>query len=231
MIRVRNIARLTDDDLAHLATYFSLPPERALVTNRRKNQYVFEATLNGSALIVKQYLHRTLQHRLASLLGFGNAERYCSAAHFLSAAGILTPTPLAILKRFRGPLPVETLFVMRRVEGRMLSTMLAELEQNPERSQVLAKKIAGIIAALRENGVVHRDLNTKNFLIAEDDTVTVIDFDAASRHAKRNRQLARRHARDVNTFLSTCTAGPRFAEAVATHLRSISPADSAPVNR
>lgn len=218
MMRIHNVGNLDASEISSLCEYLSKSPDEALVTNRRKNQYVFKTISEGKPLIVKQYLHLNLHHRLASLIGQSNADRYCSLAHFLRDLGVPVPKPLSIVRTGRGLLPEQTLYAMEHVEGSMLSTILLELETNSARMKLLAEKVARLILCLRQAGVVHRDLNTKNFLVSPLDEMTLIDFDHASRHRPQSSRFMRRHQKDIQNFLSTCHGAPRFAAEVASHL-------------
>lgn len=190
------------------------------MSNLRKHQYIFETTSQGRSLIVKTYRHRALKHRLASFIGQGNADRYATLARLLRQSGVTVPKPVLILKTGRGLLPEHTLYAMERVEGSMLSSLLPQVEKDPRRMATLAAKVSSLILGLQRAGVVHRDLNTKNFLISNQDAVTLIDFDYSSCYSRRTRGFARSHERDIQTFLSTCHGAPQFAAAVRSHLSS-----------
>lgn len=218
MMRIDNRGGLDEKGISSLLPYLSISPDAALAANPRKNQSVFESTLGEKAVIVKKYVHRAFKHRLASFIGQSNADRYSSIAEFLFEKGLPVPRPVVILKSGRGLLPEQTLFAMERADGAMLSRMLPDLENDPAAIRILVEKVSHLIRGLREAGVIHRDLNTKNFLVSEGYEVTLIDFDAASRPRRRGPDFIRRHERDISNFLSTCHGAPRFAAAVATHL-------------
>lgn len=213
-MRIHNFGDLDEEAIACLSGYVLKSPEEAIVRNERKNQYVFETKVGGRRCMVKIYFHRTLKHRLASFFGHGNADRYAATADYLLRVGQAAPRPMLLLKQGRGLLPEVTLYAMERVEGRMLFTLLEELENDPERIRILAKKIVRLIFALKNAAVIHRDLNTKNFLISEENDVTLIDFDASGYYSRNDRRVERRHERDVATFLATCRGAPRFAAAI-----------------
>lgn len=215
-MRIDNIAGLDERTVDHLRNYFFKSLDEAIAVNQVKKRYVYEANMEGRRLIVKVYVHSDLKHRVPSFFQQSHADRYCAAVRFLLRKGL--SVPVLVMKMGRGPLPEKTLFAMERVQGRMLVKMLPEVESNKTRIETLSKKISGLIIDLRQAGVIHRDLNTKNFLIGENDKTTLIDFDAASRYAWKGRGFQRRHRRDVQNFLSTCHNAPKFAGAVASLL-------------
>lgn len=218
MIRVHKLADMGEAGLSHLLEWVGTPSDDPLATNRRKNQWVSQTAAEGKSLIVKTYIHRALKHRLASFCGHSNADRYSSIACFLKNKGLSVPQPILVVKSGPGLLPEKTLYTMEHVQGRMLFNILAELEEDPPRVKRVAERVCRLILGLRQAGVIHRDLNTKNFLVSDQDEVTLIDLDAATRHRIRGSRFVRRHQRDVHTFLSTCHGAPQFAAAVASQL-------------
>lgn len=214
MKAVRNPGSLDAAAIEELADFLHKSPEAAVARNQRKDQSLFAANVQGRPLIAKQYFHRALKHRMASFCGHGNADRYYSIAVYLRERGLPAPAPFLLLKSGRGLLPDRSLYVMEAVEGDMLYPQLPALEADPERLAIVARKVAELIIKLREVGVIHRDLNTKNFLLSPENRIHLIDFDHASRHRKQSHDFFRRHQRDIETFLSTCGDAPKLAEAV-----------------
>jgi tRNA A-37 threonylcarbamoyl transferase component Bud32 len=215
MRRVRNIAGLSEATIRSLESHLDAEPATAWVTNLRKGQYVNLLEADGREWVVKTYFHKTWQHRLVSMLGMANADRYVKTCHALAAAGVTVPTPALVMKRGDGPLPGATLMVMERLPGDMLVNHLSAIEADPARMQDIARKIAAVISALRRSRIAHRDLNAKNFLVTKDNRVSLIDFDFASRHAYASPVFRRRHRRDVRTFLNHCGPHSSLAMEVA----------------
>lgn len=214
MKAVRNPGSLDAAAIEELADFLHKSPEAAVVRNPRKNQSLFTANVQGRPLIAKQYVHCALKHRLASFCGQSNADRYCSISAYLRDRGLPVPAPVLLLKSGRGLLPERSLYVMESVDGEMLQRQLPALEADPERLAIVARKVVELILKLREVGVIHRDLNTKNFLLSPENEIQLIDFDHASRQAKQTRAVLKRHQRDIETFLSTCGDSPKLAESV-----------------
>lgn len=214
----RNFAGLDAAAISQLADYLEKSPEEAMVRNPRKDQSLFQVTVQGQPVIAKQYVHRALKHRLASFFGQSNADRYCAIADYLGQRGVPVPAPVLLLKTGSGPLPQRSLYVMESVDGEMLLPQIRDLEADPDRLAIVARKVAGLIVKLCQAGVIHRDLNTKNLLLSSENAIRLIDFDHASRHRILGNRFARRQQRDIQTFLSTCHEGPKLAEAVRTLL-------------
>lgn len=215
MRRVRNIAGLSGETVRSLESHLAAEPATAWVTNVRKGQYVNLLEADGREWVVKTYFHKTWQHRLVSLLGMANADRYVKTCHSLAAAGVTVPEPALVMKLGRGPLPDATLMVMGKLPGDMLVNRLRNIEADPERLRDVAAKVASVIRALRRSRIAHRDLNAKNFLVTPDDRVSLIDFDFASSHLFPSPTFRRRHRRDMQTFLTHCGPDSPFAREVA----------------
>lgn len=221
MRRNRNFAGLDSAAISQLAGYLQKTPEEVVATNPRKKQLLFKTTVQHKPLIAKQYLHQAWKHRLASFCGQSKADHYCLIASYLKREGLPVPAPVLLLKAGRRLLPERSLYVMESVNGDMLYHRLHDLENDPDRLAIVAKNVADLIVKLRQAGIIHRDLNTKNFLLSPENELHLIDFDSASRHGIRGKRFVRRHQRDIETFLSTCREGPKLAQAVRLALGSL----------
>jgi tRNA A-37 threonylcarbamoyl transferase component Bud32 len=220
MKRVRNIAGLSEETVRSLDSHLAAEPATAWVTNVRKGQYVNLLEADSREWVVKTYFHKTLAHRLVSLAGMANADRYAKTCHALAAAGVTVPAPALVMKLGKGLLPDAALMVMGKLPGEMLVNHLRTIEADPARLDNVARKVAAIITALRRSRIAHRDLNAKNFLVTADDRVSLIDFDFSSRHLFASPVFRRRHRRDVTTFLNHCGPASPFALKIAELLKA-----------
>jgi serine/threonine-protein kinase len=77
--------------------------------------------------------------------------------------------------------------VMEWVDGRLLRKILDEQQKLPiERAVRLTVRILDALGYIHDRGVAHRDLKPENVMVAEDDTIKLIDFGiAASSKSKR----------------------------------------------
>ena len=77
--------------------------------------------------------------------------------------------------------------VMEWVEGRLLRKILDEQRTLPiERAVRLTVRILDALGYIHDRGVAHRDLKPENVMVADDDTIKIIDFGiAASAKSKR----------------------------------------------
>jgi serine/threonine-protein kinase RIO1 len=227
MFRITKRFPIPEADLERLRAYLVEDPATAptppVATNVNKNQYVFVEGVSGREVILKLFVHKKSSHRLASFFGVSSADRYFGNARRLLATGVPVPGPIALIKTGDGLLPDVTLYAMERAAGEMLYPMLASIESDARRIEIVAEKIVTLIRGLERAGVTHRDLNVKNVLLTPANEVTLIDLDSARSHASRGAAFRRRHQRDIRTFLETCHGAPRFAAAVAARLNVSAP--------
>lgn len=194
--------------------------EGAIGLNTVKKRFVYPLDLDGRRLVGKLYIHQTLPHRIGAWAGLSYADRYLMHARTLVDAGYRAPRPVGVFKEGRGLLPERSLLVMERVDGEEIRHVLGDIESDADRIREIAPQIAHLIKGLWLEGISHRDLNTKNFLV-DGNAVALIDLDSASQHAKGSRTLNDKHRRDVQTFLNACRSEPRFAAAVTEELRKL----------
>lgn len=90
--------------------------------------------------------------------------------HDAKLAGVPTPFIYAV--------DVEaSTIVMQYIEGPRVRDVLDSLP--PSNRRKLCKRIGTLIGRLHSNGIVHGDLTTSNMIVAEDETVFLIDFGLA----------------------------------------------------
>lgn len=199
--------------MRELARFLDNPTDDFCARNLNKGQFIYLKEIEGRRMVVKVFLHKTFHHRLAAWIHQSNADRYERACLILGRLGVSVPEPLLILKSGCF-FPERTLFAMGRVEGRMLLELLPEIAADPERIAVLAPRIAGLILVLRQAGLIHRDLNTKNILVTPENQVSLIDFDFTRRPLGGKVAFLKKHRRDIQTFASTCGPATGLATAV-----------------
>ena len=82
--------------------------------------------------------------------------------------------------------------VMEWVEGRLLRKILDEQHKlPPERAVRLTVRILDALGYIHDRGVAHRDLKPENVMVAEDDTIKLIDFGIAASAKSRRLTFAK----------------------------------------
>lgn len=114
-------------------------------------------------LAVKEFRPRGL-HRLRTLFGPSKAERAARGAALLSAAGLRTPAPVAVVERRRRGTVEQAWFVAERIRGAVEIRLLWRDLGEADLRRLLAV-LASEIRAAHEAGLLHRDLSDGNILV------------------------------------------------------------------
>jgi 3-deoxy-D-manno-octulosonic acid kinase len=104
----------------------------------------------------------------------------------LHRLGLPVPRPLAALTRRRGLFYRGCLLTERIPGARTVADLMAERSAD----DAFWARIGAGIRRFHDHGVVHADLNARNILIDERDTVFLIDFDRARRAPGANARFA-----------------------------------------
>ena len=84
-------------------------------------------------------------------------------------------------------------------------------ENNLTLSEAAQENIASLITEMHKEGIAHGDLHTRNLIIAEDDTVRLIDFDNARKSANGIRKDLKRFR---NAVAATSPYEPAITKAM-----------------
>ena len=164
----------------------------------------------GAPFVLKRYNPKGLGYRLRHACSMPRALRSWSHGHALRSFGVSTPRPLACYSIYDGNFLREAYLLMEEVDGISLHE-----SPNPE-------SMAHAYASLREElqllQATHGDMKASNFIVAMDDTLTLIDLDSFcfhrtswsyQRHAARDRKRFLKNWRDTPEALSAF----RYAQA------------------
>jgi|GEM_PF-13226 len=120
-------------------------------------------------IVVKHNNLRTGWHGWIKSLMPSRAIRQWRRAHALINRGIATAWPLAAIDHRRLLFLRESIFLCQRVcPGLSLSQWLRQNKNLPSISRnELARRLAGLLAKLRQSGIRHRDCKANNIMVAE----------------------------------------------------------------
>lgn len=138
---------------------------RILLENKYINDVFFEGSFRGRAAIVK------CSSKCA--WSIGNEFRLASRLH--AAAPTVVPEALAA---WESPDGGRAFVVTEKVPGPSLSDMLAR-GVTDEQADGFASDLVLLAEALKDTGILHRDVYTDNFLMGADGHLKVIDFQMA----------------------------------------------------
>jgi len=158
------------------------------------------ASLAGTPVLAKRLYHGGALAPLTSdrFLSSRRLRTHLECTDFLASAGVTTPAPLFVSWRrhcgfVRGEIGVA--FLAAAVDASAFLFPAGGTLPAGWRERVEA--IAALVARLHRLGVLHGDLNLRNFLFSEGGRVMILDLDKVGRHRpplgarQRGRNLAR----------------------------------------
>ena len=131
--------------------------------------------------VLRQYLRGGWPARLSrDRYFFTGYDRSRPLAEFrmlaaLRELGLPVPEPLAALCQRRGLLYRGWLLMQRILQAQPLADLLGSCSRDTARW----RQVGAVIRDFHDAGVVHADLNARNILVAEDDSIYLVDFDRA----------------------------------------------------
>ncbi|MEX0716982.1 MAG: lipopolysaccharide kinase InaA family protein [Planctomycetaceae bacterium] len=172
---------------------------------------VLKFARGGRAWILKRYNLRGPVHTAAHLALPTRARRNWIFGRELSAAGVLTPPPMACLEHRLGPLRTRSFLLTPFVQGIELRR---ELRNGPLPADLdrLAHEFERLWRKLGELRLSHGDMKTTNFLVTPERRLMLIDLDGM-RHHRRDGALRQAQARDRARFFRDWEERPEVAEA------------------
>lgn len=180
---------------AWLETVESLPAQPGAEILHRARNVVTAAGLTFADgrvldLAVKEFRPRGL-HRLRTLFGRSKAERAARGAALLSAAGLRTPAPVAVVERRRRGMVEKAWFATERVRGAVEIRSLFQDLGEADMRRLLAV-LAREIRAAHEAGLLHRDLSDGNILVGRSPDGSFELHYLDTNRVRRRRRLGRR---------------------------------------
>jgi tRNA A-37 threonylcarbamoyl transferase component Bud32 len=172
------------------------------------SQTVWISQIGGHEVVIKRYNLKNGLHALRRMFTRSRASRSWENALSLRAYHIATPQPLAMIEERRFGFRQRAWLLTARAAGIGANRYIPEHSDD----QTLAR-LASVVRAFGENGLVHGDMKATNFMMT-DESVEVIDLDSMFRPLT-GPVLRARVAKDHRRFLQNWEdAGlrKRFAE-------------------
>ncbi len=169
--------------------------EKILKTEGRNCVTVKNLTVGSARLkvVVKRHFPGLGLRQFFRSFRQGRALRNLDTSLKLQSIGVPVAAPLAALQQKKGPLTCQSIFITRYLEDSCdLKTFCRRnLSGDFSLRKLLAGRLAVILALLHQNGLWHRDPKAKNFLVASDGMVSLIDTDGIKpyRIRRKSRQL------------------------------------------
>lgn len=158
------------------------------------SQTVWISRIGGREVVIKRYNLKNRLHALRRMFTRSRASRSWENALSLRAYHIATPQPLAMIEERRFGFRQRAWLLTARAAGIGANRYIPEHSDD----QTLAR-LASVVRAFGENGLVHGDMKATNFMMT-DEQVEVIDLDSLF-HPLTAPVLRARVAKDLRRFL------------------------------
>lgn len=120
------------------------------------------------AVILKRVNLRSLADPLKNLVRSSAVMRSWLFGHGLRERWLPTPRPLAVLHRYRaGVLPAEGYLLTEKVPDALGLPEAVQACRDPHVLRAWAERLAGVVRAMHDRGVSHRDLKAPNVMLAD----------------------------------------------------------------
>lgn len=157
--------------------------------NRKSSQGVNECHIGGTDYMVKCYSAPSITSCVRMLLGRSRVDTSFRYAQILNDNGVPAARHLLCVKHLSAH--GRAYLVMEKAPGMSLFEYI-QPDTNLRLSDASMEAIARHVTSLHKLGIAHGDLHTRNLIIAEDDSVKLIDFDNARKSAKGIRRDLKR---------------------------------------
>jgi serine/threonine-protein kinase RIO1 len=172
-----------------------LPDRAEILKNDPASSVVSCSNLDGFAVVIKNSVNRGWLKLLQRCWRRSRAHNAWHFSHLLRAAGIATPTPIALVERKFGSLVLESWFVCEYLDADNLLDVWLYQEPSVQELDFIRK----LFRTMKQLKMSHGDMKATNLLVAND-KIYVIDFDGARQHVFKAR-LMRALERDKQRFL------------------------------
>lgn len=151
--------------------------EHGQCINNKGHQGVNECEIDGTTYMIKCYRAKSPWSALRFLMGKSHIDTSFRYAQKLHTHGVATAKHLLAVKHLSWT-NTRSYLVMEKAPGISLYEFI-----QPDTELVLTdtalENIAQLVTGLHQLGIAHGDLHTRNLIIADDDSVRLIDFDHA----------------------------------------------------
>jgi tRNA A-37 threonylcarbamoyl transferase component Bud32 len=169
---------------------------------------VSKINIDGTDFVVKRYNIKGLWHRIKRIFTTTRAARSWENAHRLTALGIETPMPVALLEKRTGPFRGVAYYISKYVKGPDAAQFFATKNHISQKN--VARQIAQLFHNLKTARISHGDMKATNIIIV-DQQPFLIDLDAMRTHVSRKR-FDKAHEKDLNRFNKNWKLLPNVGE-------------------
>jgi len=150
---------------------------RGIQINHKGHQGVSECKIDGEDYIIKCYRACSPLTGIRLLLGRARIDTSFRYAEVLNTHGISAARHLLVVKHLSF-FNSRAFLIMEKAPGTPFFEFI-QPKTKLKLSETAVENIAQLVTGLHKLGIAHGDLHTRNLIIAEDDSVQLIDFDNA----------------------------------------------------
>ena len=166
--------------------------------------------IDGNICIIKRYDTTGPFKSIRSILELSRADNSCKFAKYLEKFKIPCPKHIVAIKQLSFANST-TYLVMEKAPGIPLFDFI-QADSTLTLSEITIQNIAELITRMQWLGIAHGDLHTRNFIIADDDTVQIIDLDNCK--ISKNRR-----EKDIERFTKAVNHGSRYQKELISALK------------
>lgn len=209
MLLTRRHPELSNELFEQLSANYLVAFAGGHEVTEKASQQAHHCQIEGTDYFIKHYQTKGPFATLRSLIGASRADNSCRYAEFFAKFKIPCPQHLLVIKKL-GFANCSNYLIMEKAPGIPLFEFIQAGSQLTL-SDCAIKNIAKLITKMQWLGIAHGDLHTRNFIIAEDDSVQIIDLDNV--RSSKNR----RH-KDITRFTRAVEHGARYTSEILSAL-------------
>lgn len=207
---VDNLLLPTEEEAVIRATIE--PPFGSVVFKYGKRSFVSACPIGERKLAFKYYHRLNIRRQLGYTLWGTRCMRAWIAARAFQEIGINTAEPIAVFEKKRwGFFADASILVTSISPGVPLPHYFKKWGHDTEKVQIVADNCRQIFELFRKFKIYHRDTAPKNFIVAPDGKVSIIDLDAVHLAVPHNK-WQKKYNRDLKRFRVICDHPSHFPE-------------------
>lgn len=172
-------------------------------------QVVKYCQVEGENLILKRYKSNGPLSAIRLLLRLSRTDNSCRCASYFETFKVACPKHLLVIKQI-SLAKSTTYLVMEKAPGLPLFDFIQK-DSTLRLSDIAINNVAQIITKMQWLGIAHGDLHTRNLIIANDNSVQIIDLDSCKK--SKNRRL-----KDIQRFTKAVNHGARYQKELTSAL-------------
>ncbi|WP_186774830.1 lipopolysaccharide kinase InaA family protein [Allorhodopirellula solitaria] len=162
---------------------------------RSEWRWISKVETADGPMVVKMFVERCWRHSIKRKFLCSRATIYTKRARQLAAAGIPTPVPVATVAENFAGLIGNSCVVYRYASGQTLRMYLQSIaddenvlpEQRYHKMAEIREQLASLGERLARIGLAHTDVHQGNFLVDQNQSISLLDLDSLRPTRKRYR--------------------------------------------